>query len=48
MTSFLLKALTTKFAKLLAIKIAEEVAQRTDNDIDDAGVRIIKEVLDET
>ena len=44
--TFLLKMIATKAAKVLIIKILEVLAKRSDNEVDDAIVEVIKEVLD--
>lgn len=43
--TWLVKLITTEAAKRLAVTIAQELAKRTDNEIDDAAVQVVKETL---
>lgn len=47
MQAILIKLITTAAAKRLIIAIAEALAKRTDNTIDDTAVQVIKEVVGE-
>jgi hypothetical protein len=45
--AWLIKIVATASAKKIAIAVAEELAKRTDNTIDDKAVQIVKEALQE-